>query len=131
MLWARLRTGDGRALAVANVHGSVPGVPGAAGQVLAAAALAVEWAAADPLVFGGDLNLRPRSEPDAFERLRDDLGLAPPTAAHAIDHLLVRGLERVDPPHELPPETRELPAAGGLRLQLSDHPSVALVAGMK
>jgi len=78
-------------------------------------------------VLGGDFNLRPRSS-RLLDDLRDRLGLTAPTAPDAIDHLLVRGLEVVEPPRAWPPRRREVPfGAGGfsaLRLRLSDHAPV-------
>ena len=124
MLWARLSAG-GRELAVANLHGSVDRVPTGAREVIDAAARAVDWAGPLPLLFGGDLNLRPARAPDAFAELADRFGLAPPTDAEAIDHLLARGLAIGDPPRRLPPEARELRCADGRRLRLSDHAPVA------
>jgi endonuclease/exonuclease/phosphatase family metal-dependent hydrolase len=131
MLWARLREAGGRTLVVANVHGSVPSVPQAREQILAAAEAAVDWAGADPLLFGGDLNQRTRKHAETFAQLERRFGLAPPTPGNALDHLLVRGLEVVDGPRELPPESRELPTPDGLLLQLSDHPCVVATASMK
>jgi endonuclease/exonuclease/phosphatase family metal-dependent hydrolase len=124
MLFARLDLGEGRRLCVANLHASA-GLPRAASaEVERAAELVAEWAGEDPLVFGGDLNLRPLSEPEAFARLKQRFGLAPPTGPNAIDHLLARGLEVTDRPHRLAPERRELTEPGGLRLRLSDHAPV-------
>jgi endonuclease/exonuclease/phosphatase family metal-dependent hydrolase len=131
MLWSRLRGPDGSELAVGNLHGSVGRVPGASDQVIAAAERAVEWAGELPLVFGGDLNQSPLHQPDVFAALEQRLGLSPPTAPDAIDHLLVRGLEVVEPPHKLPDSEREVPAGDGLVLRLSDHACVAALAGMK
>jgi endonuclease/exonuclease/phosphatase family metal-dependent hydrolase len=117
MLWVRL---DGpRPLAVANVHGSVDSVSGADTQILLAAGQAVEWAGPHPLVFGGDLNLRVSRQPHVFAELARRFGLAPPTDEHAIDHLLMRGLEVVEAPRRAP------------ELQLSDHAYVTATAGMK
>ena len=48
--------------------------------------------ATTPLVFGGDLNLRPR-ETDVFDHLAERFGLRRPTAPGSLDHLLVGGLE--------------------------------------
>ena len=50
---------------------------------------AVEWSGGDPLVFGGDINLRPARNPAPFAELRERFGLGDPTGPHAIDHLLV------------------------------------------
>ena len=113
MLWARLTGPDGAALAVGNLHGSVDTVPGRDEQVLAAAERAVDWAGDLPLIFGGDLNLRPIREPDVFAELEERFGLAPPTAPDAIDHLLVRGLDVLEPPRRAPAEAREVDAGDG------------------
>ena len=121
MQWVRLEGG----LCVANLHAS-SGRPDPAGtEVIAAAHAATHLSGADPLVFGGDLNLRPARQTEPFERLRECFGLAEPTAPQAIDHLLARGLRIVEPPRRLAPEQRELVAADGLRIRLSDHAPVA------
>ena len=88
-------------MCVANLHASA-GLPAAAAvEVERAAERALDWAAGDPLVFGGDFNLRPRRTPEPFVALRERLGLRDPTASGAIDHLLVRGLEVIEPPRRL------------------------------
>jgi endonuclease/exonuclease/phosphatase family metal-dependent hydrolase len=123
MLMARLATGDaGTELVVANLHGPTQAAPDA---VLAAADTAVAFAGPLPLIFGGDLNQRPRDEPAAFERLRSLHGLAPATAPDSVDHLLARGLGVVEAPHPLPPDSREVREADGRAIRLSDHPAVA------
>jgi endonuclease/exonuclease/phosphatase family metal-dependent hydrolase len=125
MHWVRLELTGGAPLTVANLHASA-GRPAQAGaEVVAAAEAAVGWSAGAPLVFGGDLNLRPAREPEPFAALRDRFGLREPTAPDAIDHLLVRGLEIAEPVRRLAPERRELIEPGGLRLRLSDHAPVA------
>jgi len=106
---------------VANLHASERRAL-AEEDVRAAAHEALEWAGGAPLLFGGDLNLRPSSS-DAFERLATDHELRAPTAPEAIDHLLVRGLEVAAAPSAWPPEAREL-ARDGLALRLSDHAPV-------
>ena len=131
MLWTRLRSAGGHELALANLHASVRSVPGSGDQVVTAAEQAVAWAGDLPLVFGGDLNHSPAREPRVFEQLEQRFGLAPPTAADAIDHLLMRGLEVVERPRKLPDSAREVESAGGLVLRLSDHACVAGIAGMK
>lgn len=132
MLFARLELPGGRGLHVANLHATASvGDRAAAPEVERAAALAVEWSRGGPLVFGGDLNLRPASLPRLFDLLRDRHGLGPPTNREAIDHLLVRGLEVVESPVRLAPEERELPAPDGRRLRLSDHAPVLAALGMK
>jgi endonuclease/exonuclease/phosphatase family metal-dependent hydrolase len=116
MLWARL---DGPVpFAVANLHGSVDSVRGASAQVLRAAECAVEWAGEQPLLFGGDLNLRPSRQPDVFAQLEHRFGLRAPTAAGAIDHLLVRRAAIVQP------------ARRGPELRLSDHAYVTVALGI-
>ena len=116
-----VRTASG--ICVANLHATNDWPKLAAVDVEKAARAALEWAAGAPLVFGGDLNLRPGKNPRVFERLRDEFGLAPPTADDAIDHILCRGLEVVAPPTQWPPEQRELPLEGRA-LRLSDHAPV-------
>ena len=125
MHWARLELPDGGALCVANLHATAGRPAQASGEVLAAVEAAVEWSAGAPLVFGGDLNLRPARQPEPFALLRERFGLREPTAPDAIDHVLVRGLEIAEPPRRLAPERRELIEPGSLRLRLSDHLPIA------
>ncbi|HSR94078.1 MAG TPA: endonuclease/exonuclease/phosphatase family protein [Solirubrobacterales bacterium] len=119
MAFARTASG----LCVANLHATNdrPGL--AAEDVLRAAQTAGEWAGEAPLLFGGDLNLRPQESPAVFLDLSERFGLTGPTGPHAIDHLLARGLEVVEPPHQWPPERREL-HEGDRALRLSDHAPV-------
>ena len=124
MHWARIALGDGSRLCVANLHASA-GLPDRASvEVIRAAKAALEWSGGDPLVFGGDLNLRPKRESATFDTLRENFGLGDPTAPDAIDHLLARGLSVASRPRRLAPERRELPDASGLRIRLSDHAPV-------
>jgi endonuclease/exonuclease/phosphatase family metal-dependent hydrolase len=118
---ALTRTASG--VCVANLHATNDRPELATEDVLRAARAAGEFAASAPLIFGGDLNLRPAEEPEVFERLREDFGLAGPTDPRAIDHLLSRGLEVLEPPTAWPPERRELPL-DGRALRLSDHAPV-------
>jgi endonuclease/exonuclease/phosphatase family metal-dependent hydrolase len=129
MLFCRIELPGGH-LCVANLHASA-GDPAAADRdVLRAAGEAVSWAGADPLIFGGDLNLRPAERPAAFRSLEERYGLAPPSGPRSLDHLLARGLEVVEAPAPLAPEERELRVAEG-RIRLSDHAPVAAAFGMK
>jgi endonuclease/exonuclease/phosphatase family metal-dependent hydrolase len=112
------RTASG--LCLANLHATNDQPPLASEDVLKAARAATEWAGAAPLIFGGDLNLRPAENPEIFERLSEDFGLTGTTAPMAIDHLLTRGIEVLTPPTPWPPERRELPL-DGRALRLSDH----------
>jgi endonuclease/exonuclease/phosphatase (EEP) superfamily protein YafD len=124
MVWARVEPADGRRVCFANLHASA-GLPEKASLELpAAAASAVEWSEGDPLVFGGDMNLRPGQHPAVFAELRERFGLGEPTGPKVIDHLLARGLTLVEPARQLAPEERELPERGGIRLRLSDHAPV-------
>ena len=124
MIWARVLLPSGETVCVANLHASAGLPEKASAEVVAAAAHAVEWSAGDPLVFGGDTNLRPARTPAPFAELRERFGLGDPTGPHAIDHVLARGLGVVERPRRLPPEERELSADGVLRLRLSDHAPV-------
>ncbi len=108
---------------VANLHATNDRPKLATEDVLLAAAAASEWAAGSPLIFGGDLNLRPAQGPEVFERLRDEFELTAPTAPDAIDHLLSRGLGVLEAPAAWAPERRELPL-DGRALRLSDHAPV-------
>ena len=119
---AFVRTASG--VCVANLHATNDWPELAVEDVLRAARAASKWAGEAPLVFGGDLNLRPAKRPRLFERLREEFGLeGPPTAPDAIDHIFCRGLELTEPPAQWPPEKRELPL-GGRALRLSDHAPV-------
>lgn len=116
------RTASG--VCVANLHATAHWPELAEEDVARAARAALEWAAGSPLVFGGDLNLRPEAQPRIFERLREEFGFdTPTTAPRAIDHILGRGLEVVEPPVAWPAEQRELPL-DGRALRLSDHAPV-------
>jgi endonuclease/exonuclease/phosphatase family metal-dependent hydrolase len=131
MAFARLRNESSREsgeLCVANLHAGHKNSPSrTARQVVRAAKAAVAWADGAPVLLGGDFNLRPRSSAGVFERLKAEFGLAAPTGAAAIDHLLARGLRTVAPPQPWPPEGRELEVAWGAgkrRIRLSDHAPV-------
>jgi endonuclease/exonuclease/phosphatase family metal-dependent hydrolase len=115
------RTGSG--LCIANLHATNDRPDLATVDVLRAAEAAVEWAGDSPLLFGGDLNLRPGEDPGAFAALRERFGLTGPTHPRAIDHLLARNLDVVRPAAAWPAQRREL-AVRGLRLRLSDHAPV-------
>ncbi|HEX5929152.1 MAG TPA: endonuclease/exonuclease/phosphatase family protein [Solirubrobacterales bacterium] len=118
---ALTRTASG--ICIANLHATNDAPTLAVEDVLGAARAATEFAAGAPLLFGGDLNLRPATDPEVFDRLRERFSLAAPTAPKAIDHLLVRGLEVREKPAAWPPERRELPFEGRA-LRLSDHAPV-------
>jgi endonuclease/exonuclease/phosphatase family metal-dependent hydrolase len=109
-------------LCVANLHASTG--RRAAGDVLEAAGLALQWAGDRPLVLGGDFNLRPRSS-DVFARLRGEFGFSETTESAAIDHLLVRGARVLEPAASWIPERRDVPdRESDLKIRLSDHSPV-------
>lgn len=123
MALTRVVGADGAGLCVANLHATNDRPRIATEDVLRAASAATEWAGEEPLLFGGDLNLRPAETPGVFDELRERFGLAAPTGPTAIDHLLVSSMETVEPPHPWPPERRER-REDGLALRLSDHAPV-------
>ncbi|HEV2874363.1 MAG TPA: endonuclease/exonuclease/phosphatase family protein, partial [Thermoleophilaceae bacterium] len=98
MHFARLELPGAGPLCVANLHATAGRPARAAAEMLAAAEAAVAWSGNVPLVFGGDLNLRPASDPEPFARLDERFGLREPTAPDAIDHVLARGLDVAEPP---------------------------------
>jgi endonuclease/exonuclease/phosphatase family metal-dependent hydrolase len=120
MAFTRVAVAAGASLCIANLHATNDRPDLATADVLRAAEAATEWAGDDPLLFGGDLNLRPVEDAAAFEALRERFELEGPTHPHAIDHLLARNLEVTAAPNALAPERREL-LRNGLRLRLSDH----------
>ncbi len=120
MAFSRLDSG----LCVANLHASNDDPPRATPEVRRAAETAVEWAENAPLIIAGDFNLQPL-DTEIFDELDQRFGLRAPTTPRAIDHVLARGLEIVEPPRQWPAEAREIPGDhGGLKLRLSDHAPV-------
>jgi len=116
------RTASG--VCFANLHATNDWPRLAEADVAKAARAASEWAGAAPLVFGGDLNLRPAQQPRLFGRLDEEFGMAVAvTAPDAIDHVFCRGAEYVEEPEQWRPERRELPLEGRA-LRLSDHAPV-------
>jgi endonuclease/exonuclease/phosphatase (EEP) superfamily protein YafD len=115
---------------VANLHVSTKPAS-AEKELIAAAGIATDAAGEQPLIFGGDFNVRPR-ESEVFDQLRQRFGLAPPTAPDRLSHLLVRGLEVIEPPAAWPPEARDLvDSHTGLKIRLSDHnPVIGRFAGV-
>ncbi|MBA3299465.1 MAG: endonuclease/exonuclease/phosphatase family protein [Thermoleophilaceae bacterium] len=130
LLLARVQLAGGGHLAVANMHLSVPSTRQGSTEVMRAAATAVRFAGGDPLLFGGDLNLRPARDQGVFEHLRERHGLVGPTSPQSIDHLLARGLDPLAPPVSLEPGGRELDGPAGLRVRLSDHAPVTATFGV-
>jgi endonuclease/exonuclease/phosphatase family metal-dependent hydrolase len=113
----------GGEICVANLHASAGArLRGVAEQeILLAAERATAWAGNTPLLFGGDLNVRPE-DTEVFGRLADRYGFSSPTAG-LLDHLLVRGLDVAEPAAAWAPVRREV-AQGGLAIRLSDHAPV-------
>jgi endonuclease/exonuclease/phosphatase family metal-dependent hydrolase len=116
-------------LCVANLHASAAR-PRAEEELIEAARTARDWAAGTPLLLGGDLNLRPALSPHVFARLAGEFGLHAATGDRVIDHLLVNGLEIVEPPRQWAPDRRQVPdpTVGAdrnpLPIRLSDHAPV-------
>jgi endonuclease/exonuclease/phosphatase family metal-dependent hydrolase len=119
---ALTRTASG--VCIANLHATNDQTALAAEDVLRAADAACAWAREAPLLFGGDLNLRPAEDPGVFTVLGEHFGLEGSTGPDAIDHLLSRGLETIEPPAPWPPERRDVPQEDGRALRLSDHAPV-------
>lgn len=131
LLLARAVSPLGRRVAAACMHLSVPATGQGHAEVIKAAEHATAFAAGDPLVFGGDLNLRPRQHAAAFDELRERFGLAAPTAPRSIDHILEAGLDVAEPTHALRDSEREAEGPKGLRIRLSDHAPVAATFSMR
>jgi len=105
---------------VANVHVSTKPAS-AERELLDAAERATAFAGSDPLILGGDFNVRPKASP-VFDQLEERFGLAPPTAPDRLSHLLVRDLEVIEHPTAWPPEARDVVDPDtGLKIRLSDH----------
>jgi endonuclease/exonuclease/phosphatase family metal-dependent hydrolase len=106
---------------VANVHTSTADAL-AAEELLHLAAEAMEWAGEAPVILAGDFNVRP-DQNDVFGELSERFGLSAPADPQAIDHILARGLETLEPARAWPPEAREA-QEDGLAIRLSDHAPV-------
>jgi endonuclease/exonuclease/phosphatase family metal-dependent hydrolase len=117
-------------ICVANLHVSTK-PSSAERELLDAADRATSLAGSDPLIFGGDFNVRPKAS-TVFDRLEERYGLASPTGPDRLSHLLVSGLEVVEHPATLPAEARDVvDPATGLRIRLSDHhPVIGKLAGV-
>jgi Endonuclease/Exonuclease/phosphatase family len=124
MALTRVAIDGGRGeLCIANLHATNDRPALAKEDVLLAVETATEWAAETPLLFGGDLNLRPAEDAGVFEQLGERFGLAGVTGPRAIDHLLSSGLTTATAPAPWQAERRER-RRGGLALRLSDHAPV-------
>ncbi len=107
---------------VANLHASGP-LHLAEPDLRRAIEAALVCAGDGPLLLGGDLNLRPR-QTGLYGELADTIDLAGPTGPDSLDHLLVRGLDVIDPPRAWPAAAREV-RCEGLAIRLSDHAPVS------
>ncbi len=131
---ALTRLGDG--LCIANLHASADRAR-AEDELIEAGRVASGFAGASPLILGGDFNLRPALSRPVFDRLETEHGLRAPTGERVIDHLLVRGLEIIEPATQWAPERREMPDPTGvdrggrqLPVRLSDHAPVEALFGV-
>lgn len=131
---ALTRLGEG--LCVANLHASADRAR-AERELIEAGRVATGFAGGSPLILGGDFNLRPALSRPVFDRLEAEHGLRAPTGDRVIDHLLVHGLEIIEPPAQWAPERREVPDPTGvdrggrqLAVRLSDHAPVEALFGL-
>ncbi len=134
-MMAFTRLGDD--LCVANLHASAAR-EAAEVELIEAGRVARDWARGEPLILGGDFNLRPALSGHVFEQLSAEFGLSAPTGPRVIDHLLASGLEVLEAPSQWRPQLREVPdptAAATAQdtrprpIRLSDHaPVVAKLA---
>jgi endonuclease/exonuclease/phosphatase family metal-dependent hydrolase len=116
MALTRLESG----VCIANLHVSTK-PSSAERELLDGAGRAVAFAGSEPLIFGGDFNVRPKASA-VFDQLEERFGLAPRTAPDRLSHLLVRDLEVVEPPAAWPPEARDrVDPQTDLKIRLSDH----------
>jgi endonuclease/exonuclease/phosphatase family metal-dependent hydrolase len=115
---------EGRPVCVANLHASAgrTRLQLAEAEISLAAERAISWAGSDPLLFGGDLNVRPRDS-EIFAELERRHGLRGLTAADSLDHLLARGLEPAGHARIWSSVEREV-RERGLAIRLSDHAPV-------
>lgn len=105
---------------VANLHVSTK-PSSAERELLDGAQRAIDFAGSEPLIFGGDFNVRPKAS-GVFDQLEERFGLAPRTAPDRLSHLLVRGLQVIEHPAAWPPEARDrVDPDTGLKIRLSDH----------
>lgn len=126
MVYVRLRHETGAEVSAANVHLTTHDPRVAEREAKLAAETADQWSDGGPLVLMGDFNLRPERT-HVFGELAEGFGLSETTHDSAIDHILTRGLELVEPPRHWKPSARELVVrwrGGARRLRLSDHDPV-------
>lgn len=116
-----------REVLAGNLHLTAGDPDQAAREARRAAEIALELAAGAPIVLAGDFNVRPSTSTALYDDLCEAASLCGTTSPDALDHVLARGLEPIEPPHRWEPERRELDVLTGLerrRLRLSDHAPV-------
>ena len=124
MAFTRVRRGGGDCLCVANTHLTARRSRRdlAERELIDAARAATEWAGTDPLILGGDFNLRP-TESEVYDVLAERYWPTGITSPRSLDHLLARGLHPEGPRRAWAPEEREVQTEAGA-LRLSDHAPV-------
>jgi len=127
---ARVRAADGADVAVASLHCHNARHPELVVRELARAARALEsLAAGTAMILAGDLNAGP-GHPALAALAAQGWSGAPAPPGVAIDRVLARGLEVVEPERAIPPSEREaLTRLRGRvrRVRLSDHDPVVAV----
>ena len=129
MIWTRVELPEGR-VCVANLHASAGLPPRRRRGAERAAGQALEWAADDPLVLGGDFNLRPRRDAEAFAALEERFGSASPPGPRRSTTCSPAGSAWRSARGRLDAAERELEEPGGGRIRLSDHAPVAARFGL-
>ena len=71
------------------------------------------------------------SPPGTVGRNAASYSMQLPLDPRSLDHLLVRGLDVIEPEHALPSPAREVPGPAGRVVRLSDHRLLAGTFGMK
>ncbi len=124
MAFTRVQRGGTDRLCVANTHLTARRSRRdlAERELLDAARAATEWAGTDPLILGGDFNIRP-TESKVYDLLAERYSLTGITSARSLDHLLAGGLEPEEARRAWAPEEREVQTDAGA-IRLSDHAPV-------
>ena len=124
MAFTRVQRGGTDRLCVANTHLTARRSRRdlAERELLDAARAATEWAGTDPLILGGDFNIRP-TESKVYDLLAERYSLTGITSPGSLDHLLARGLEPEEARRAWAPEEREVQTDAGA-IRLSDHAPV-------
>ncbi len=133
MAFTRLQSG----LCIANLHAS-EARESAERELEMAAGVAVSWAAGDPLVFGGDFNLRAATSGPLLEGLLASHGLqGRPSSPQSVDHIRSRGMAQLAAASAWMPAWRDVPepapptGSRALPIRLSDHAPIEAVFGFE